>query len=150
MDSEFDKNLQKINIKAQDLADDYNHHTSGFASPAAVYARAPLNVFSFFDNPAATYFFEMTNDSMQLAGLQEYDIVVVDTSYAAFLLKDLLNSTLVIEKEGRFTVRKLILTPGQPTYSLQAAHPTYPDYEIAPNEVLTIFGKVVGVIKKFD
>ncbi|HAS39082.1 MAG TPA: hypothetical protein DCS93_01320 [Microscillaceae bacterium] len=150
MEGEFDNNLQKIDLKAQDLADDYNHNTSGFASPAAVYARAPLNVFSFFDNPEATYFFEMTNDSMQLAGLEERDVAIVDTSYAAFLLKDLLGSILVIEKEGGFTVRKLVLTSGKHTYSLQAAHPTYPDYEIAPNEILTIFGKVVGVIKKFD
>ncbi|OJJ22930.1 hypothetical protein BKI52_00835 [marine bacterium AO1-C] len=150
MDGEFDKNLQKIDLKAQDLADNYNHNTSGFASPAAVYARSPLNIFSFFDNPEATYFFEMTNDSMQLAGIEEHDVVIVDTSYATFLLKDLLGSTLVIEKEGGFTVRKLVITSGKNTYSLQAAHPTYPDYEITLNEVLTIFGKVVGVIKKFD
>lgn len=150
MSGEFDKNLQKIDLKAQDVADNYNHNTSGFASPAAVYAHSPLNIFSFFDNPEATYFFEMTNDSMQLAGIEEKDVVIVDASYASYLLKDLLGSILVIEKEGSFTVRKLIITPNKNTYTLQAAHPTYPDYEITPNEVLSIFGKVAGVIKKFD
>ncbi len=77
MDGELDKNLHKIGLKPQELTDHYNHNTSGFASPAAVYARAPLNVFSFFDHPQATYFFEMTNKSMQLAGIAAGDVVVV-------------------------------------------------------------------------
>ena len=90
--------------------------------------------------PESTVLINVRGDSMIDAGIHEGDKVIVDRDAKANI-----GNIVVAIVDGEYTVKyfdrskngKIVLQPGNPNY-----HP------IVPSNVLCIFGKVVGVVRK--
>jgi DNA polymerase V len=92
---------------------------AGFPSPADDYRESKLDLDSLLiQHPEATFYVQVTGDSMINAGIAEGDIVVVDRSLAAMH-----NAIIVAMLGGEFTLKRLsrsgntlYLVPANPRY----------------------------------
>lgn len=116
---------------------------AGFPSPAEQYLEAPLDLNRLLINrPAATFFLRACGHSMQGAGIQSGDLLVVDRSLQAA------DGNVVIACiDNEFTV-KFLRKKGD-SVALLPAHPDFPAIEFSEGMELQIFGVVTAVIHQF-
>ncbi|WP_275554777.1 translesion error-prone DNA polymerase V autoproteolytic subunit [Mixta sp. Marseille-Q2659] len=112
----------------------------GFPSPAQDYVeqRIDLNALM-IPRPAATYFVRVSGESMIEAGINDGDMLVVDSALTA---RD--GDIVVAAVEGEFTVKRLQLYP---TVQLIPMNRRYKPITIGAEEALEVFGIVTYVIK---
>ena len=92
-------------------------------------------------DPLATYILKVDGDSMQDAGINEGDYVVVEMT-KSFRPGDI----VVAEIDGEWTLKYLRKKDGKEY--LEAANEAYPD--MYPEESLQVHAKVVGVVRRYD
>lgn len=116
---------------------------AGFPSPAEQYIEQPLDLNELLvTHPAATFFVRAAGDSMQDAGIQPGDILVVDRSL------DAVDGSIVIAAvDGEFTVK--YLRRAAQGVRLEAANPKYRPISFAADAELRLFGVVTAVIHQF-
>ncbi|EDN4383169.1 TPA: translesion error-prone DNA polymerase V autoproteolytic subunit, partial [Escherichia coli] len=80
---------------------------AGFPSPATDYAEQELDLNSYcISRPAATFFLRTSGESMNQAGVQNGDLLVVDRAE-----KPQHGDIVIAEIDGEFTVKRLLLRP---------------------------------------
>ena len=80
---------------------------AGFPSPATDYAEQELDLNSYcISRPAATFFLRASGESMNQAGVQNGDLLVVDRAE-----KPQHGDIVIAEIDGEFTVKRLLLRP---------------------------------------
>ncbi|MBN8681574.1 MAG: translesion error-prone DNA polymerase V autoproteolytic subunit [Chitinophagales bacterium] len=114
---------------------------AGFPSPANDYLDLSIDLNrELVDNPDATFYARVKGDSMQEAGIQSGDVLVVDRSLTAFS-----NDIVVAFLNGEFTVKRLQL--GADTCVLLPANRQYPELRVQEGDDFRIWGVVTYVIK---
>lgn len=115
---------------------------AGFPSPADDFVETRLDANDIvLENPGASFFLQVTGDSMQEAGILPGDYIVVDRS------KEAVSGDIVVAAiAGEFTVKYLDLHANQPV--LRPANPAYQPLQLAAEEELSLFGVVVGVVRR--
>lgn len=112
----------------------------GFPSPADDFLenRIDLNE-QLIRNPAATFFIRVQGNSMEEAGIQSGDVLIIDRSLEASNGK-----IIVAVLNGEFTVKRIRFSIGG--IQLIAAHPHYPNIEVSPNDQFEVWGVVTSII----
>ena len=114
---------------------------AGFPSPANDYLDLSIDLNrELVDNPDATFYARVKGDSMQEAGIQNGDVLVVDRSLTAFS-----QDIVVAFLNGEFTVKRLQL--GTDTCVLLPANRDYPELRVQEGDDFRIWGVVTYVIK---
>lgn len=90
-------------------------------------------------HPSATYFVKAAGDSMIDAGIDEGDLLVVDSARKAEH-----GDIVIAAVGGEFTVKKLQLLP---RVQLNPMNPAYSPIVVGREETLDIFGVVTYIIK---
>lgn len=117
---------------------------AGFPSPADDYLDRDLDLNEYFiQHPAATFYVRVSGYSMQQAGIQDGDILVVDRSLEA---RD--GNIVVAVLDGELTVKRLKRQNG--CVYLVPDNPAFPVLEIQPEREFVIWGVVTGVARKLD
>jgi DNA polymerase V len=116
----------------------------GFPSPAADYVESGLDLNDYLvKHRASTFIFDVCGDSMRGAGIFDGDKIVVDRSMEArhgAIIVAILNS--------EHTVKRLHIS--QDGVELRAENPRYSPIRLQEGEELTVFGVVVGVVRKLQ
>lgn len=116
---------------------------AGFPSPADQYTEKDLDLNELMiANPPATFFLRVAGDSMIGAGIHEGDLVVVDKSLNART-----GDIVIARVDGDFTV-KYFRRRGRRVY-LESANPAFPPIDFSQGMELTIWGVVIGVVRKY-
>lgn len=115
---------------------------AGFPSPADDFnvKKHDLNEL-LITNPTATFFWKARGLSMQGAGINDGDLLIVNRA-----LTPLHRDIVVAEVDNDFTVKYLHKRAGQ--IKLLAADPTFPPILFKDGQVLTICGVVTATIKR--
>lgn len=114
--------------------------SAGFPSPASDYMERALDLNEYLiKNPPATFFVEITGDSMTGAGIHSGDILIVDRSLEAVHKK-----IVVAVVNGEFTVKRLYWK--NKTVRLIAENPDYKPIEIKEGTEFEIWGVATNVI----
>ncbi len=114
----------------------------GFPSPAEDYIEKQLDLNELMiQHPAATFYVRVEGDSMQGAGIQSGDILVVDRA-----LKAVSGKIVVAVINGEFTVKRLIIKNGV-TY-LQPENENYPTLKIEKESDFQVWGVVSYVVHR--
>ena len=112
----------------------------GFPSPAQEYVEQRIDLNDFLvDHPSSTYFIRVSGDSMIDIGINEGDMLVVDSS-----LKPKHGDIVVASLSGEFTVKQLMLQPYLHLKPMNAAHAVI---AIPDADEFEVFGIVKHVIK---
>lgn len=115
---------------------------AGFPSPAADYVESGLDLNDYLvKHRAATFIFDVCGDSMIGAGIFDGDKIVVDRAVEACH-----RSIIVAILNGEHTIKRLHI--GQDGVELRPENPCYRPIHIQEFADLTIFGVVVGVVRK--
>ena len=115
---------------------------AGFPSPAVGEVNGTLDLNELcVRHPAATYFVRARGESMNGAGIEDGDVLVVDRSLSV-------NSGAIIiaALNGEFTVKRLEIQGDR--VRLLPENPAYSPIEISENSGAEFFGTVTFVIKK--
>jgi len=120
-----------------------SHVSAGFPSPADDYIEGQLDLNELMVlRPAATFYVRVTGESMKNAGILPGDILVVDKS------KNPQHGAIVIAiVDNELTVKRLIKRG-----AIVQLMPENPEFQVMnfTNEMeLTIWGVVIGVVRKF-
>lgn len=117
---------------------------AGFPSPADDFhvKRIDLND-ELIKHPAGTYLVRVSGDSMEGAGINDGDVLVVDRS-----LTPKHGHIVIAVVDNDFTVKYLHQRPGK--VCLRPANPTYPEIRFKEGQTLEIWGVVTACIKKFQ
>lgn len=118
----------------------------GFPSPAQDYLDKKLNFNEeIIKHPAATFYAKALGDSMENAGIEEGDILVIDRSL------DPRNGDIVVAYvNGEFTVKYLdISKKDKGIVKLMPANSRYNPIVMHDGDELQIWGVVSSVIKRF-
>lgn len=116
--------------------------SAGFPSPASDYMERALDLNEYLiKNPSATFFVEITGDSMTGAGIHSGDILIVDRS-----LEAVHNRIVVAVVNGEFTVKRLYWK--NKTVRLIAENPDYKPIEIKEGTEFEIWGVATTVIHR--
>lgn len=119
-----------------------NKVAAGFPSPAQDYIERSLDLNELcIKHPAATFFVQVSGDSMKNAGIYDGDILVVDRALDAKH-----GRIIVAALNGEFTVKEYCT---KPTYKLLAHNPDYPAIEIKPQDDFKVFGVVRSLLRNF-
>lgn len=120
-------NNLKIEMFGSDLSTKYqlpfleSKVPAGFPSPADDYLEMRLDLNEkLIRNPSSTFFAQITGSSMENAGIQDGDIVVIDKS-----LQPKNDSILVCSIDGEFTLKRFKKIDSESGYLM----PDNPDYE---------------------
>lgn len=115
---------------------------AGFPSPADDYVDRRLSLDEhLIQHKESTFFMRVSGDSMRGLGIFDGDLLVVDRSVPA---TD--GCVVIAVVDGEFTVKQWVHTAqGQ---VLRAAHPSYPDMVIKPEQDLSIWGVVQWNVHK--
>jgi DNA polymerase V len=117
---------------------------AGFPSPAADYVESGLDLNDYLvKHRAATFIFDVWGDSMIGAGIFDGDKIIVDRAVEArhgMLVVAIIN--------GEHTVKRLHI--GRDGTELRPENPRYRPIRLREFEELTIFGVVVGVVRKLQ
>ena len=112
----------------------------GFPSPAQDYVERRIDLNELMiQHPSATYFVKAAGDSMAGAGIDEGDLLVVDSSRKAKQ-----GDIVIAAVDGEFTVKYLQLYP---QVMLKPANKAYTPIIIAGEDKLEIFGVVTYIVK---
>ena len=115
---------------------------AGFPSPAEDYIEKTLDINELVvEHPAATFFVRVEGDSMQDAGIQTGDILVVDRSLDASSGK-----IVIAVLNGEFTVKRLRMDDSG--VYLVPENPRFPPIKVGEDAECTIWGVVSYVIHK--
>ena len=117
---------------------------AGFPSPAEDYLDRKLDLHEHLvRNHAATFFLRASGESMNKAGIQDGDLLVVDRSITPG------NGSVVIAAvEGELTVKYLVKKNGK--VLLVPANDEYPDLDITEQEDAVIWGVVTYAIHRIN
>jgi len=116
--------------------------SAGFPSPASDYMEKALDLNEYLiKNPSATFFVEITGDSMTGAGIHSGDILIVDRSLEAKH-----NRIVVAVLNGEFTVKRLSWQKGK--IKLIPENPAYDPIEIKEGTEFEIWGVATNVIHR--
>lgn len=116
--------------------------SAGFPSPASDYMEKALDLNEYLiKNPSATFFVEITGDSMTGAGIHSGDILIVDRSLEAKH-----NRIVVAVLNGDFTVKRLSWQKGK--IRLIPENPAYDPIDIKEGTEFEIWGVATNVIHK--
>lgn len=116
--------------------------SAGFPSPASDYMEKALDLNEYLiKNPSATFFVEITGDSMINAGIHSGDILIVDRSLEAKH-----NRIVVAVLNGEFTVKRLSWQKGK--IKLIPENPAYDPIEIKEGTEFEIWGVATTVIHR--
>lgn len=115
---------------------------AGFPSPAEDMAvqRIDLNQI-LIPNPVSTFYLCVKGTSMERAGIDDGDHLIVDRS-----LTPRHNQIVIAEIDGEITVKRLFKRNGQ--IRLKAENVTYPDIIPRAGQQWSIWGVVTFIIKK--
>ena len=116
--------------------------SAGFPSPADDYVEARLDLNKkLISNESATFYARVKGDSMNLAGISDGDLLIIDRS------KTPVNGSVVVCLiDGEFTVKRLEKQGN--TFFLMPENPKFKPIEIKPENSVTIWGVVTYTIKK--
>jgi repressor LexA len=115
--------------------------TAGFPSPAEEELVDTMSLDEFLvENREATFILKVDGDSMQDAGIQDGDLILVERSDTAKP-----GQIIIAEIDGDFTMK--FLRRKNNSYYLEAANDNYAD--IYPEGELKISGVVKGVVRKY-
>jgi len=113
---------------------------SRFPSPAQDYEQKSLDLNQrFVTNPPATFFFEVTGDSMIGAGIFPGATLIVNRS-----VKAKSSSIVIVDVDGEWMVKRLYKRGN--TVRLLSENPAYAPIEFTEGQELIIFGVVTYVI----
>ena len=114
---------------------------AGFPSPAEDDQEAPLDLHQMLvEHPEATFLLRVKGHSMQDAGIEDGDVLVVDRALEAA------HGRIVIALvDGEFTVKRLYQRDGQ--IRLEAANPNFPAIHFRDGQELQVWGVVTRIIK---
>lgn len=114
---------------------------AGFPSPAEEELGDSITLDDYLiGHKEATFLLRISGDSMQGAGIQEGDLVLVERGKEAKL-----GDIVIAEVDGAWTIKRLIQKNGKSV--LKPENPKYPD--IYPQFSLKIAGVVTSVIRKY-
>ncbi|WP_028389298.1 LexA family protein [Legionella fairfieldensis] len=114
---------------------------AGFPSPADDTIENYLDLNEYLiAHPAATFFVRASGDSMNGAGINEGDLLLVDRS-----LEPLHGKIVIAALNGELTVKRLSKKEGK--VQLLPENNTYPPLDITGEEELVIWGVVKHIIK---
>ncbi|TKV12869.1 translesion error-prone DNA polymerase V autoproteolytic subunit [Citrobacter sp. wls619] len=112
----------------------------GFPSPAADYVERGIDLNELLiQHPSATYFVKAAGDSMIEGGIDDGDLLVVDSSLTAVH-----GDIIIAAVDGEFTVKRLQL---RPTVQLVPMNSAYAPIVIGREESLNVFGVVTYAVK---
>lgn len=112
----------------------------GFPSPAADYVEQRIDLNELMiQHPSATYFVKAAGDSMIEAGINDGDLLVVDSSRTAEH-----GDIVIAAVDGEFTVKRLQL---HPTIQLNPMNSAYSPIVIGKEGTLDVFGVVTFIVK---
>lgn len=115
---------------------------AGFPSPADDYVEHRLSLDEHLvQHKESTFFMRVSGDSMRGLGIFDGDLLVVDRSVPATS-----GCVVIAAVDGEFTVKQLIQTPEMRV--LRAAHPSFPDVAIKPEQDFSIWGVVQWNVHK--
>ncbi|MFN0013044.1 MAG: LexA family protein [Saprospiraceae bacterium] len=115
--------------------------SAGFPSPASDYLDLTIDLNrELVDNPDSTFYARVKGCSMQGAGIQNGDVLVVDRSLTAQA-----DDIIVAFLNGEFTVKRLQFAHA--TCLLIPANQDYPQIQIQPEDDFRVWGVVTYVIK---
>ena len=113
---------------------------AGFPSPADDYIEVGLDLNELLiRHPSSTFFLRVSGDSMQGAGIQHGDLLVVDRSLEARP-----GLIVVAVLDGAFTLKRLARHRGR--LRLEAANSAYPPLELHQCGDVQIWGVAIHVI----
>ncbi|MDD3702668.1 MAG: translesion error-prone DNA polymerase V autoproteolytic subunit [Victivallaceae bacterium] len=116
---------------------------AGFPSPAEQYVESPLDLNELLvKKPAATFFVRAAGDSMNGAGINSGDILVVDRS-----LEAVDGSIVIVAIDNEFTVK--YLRKDKSGIRLEAANSKFKSIVFTDDMELRLFGVVTAVIHQF-
>ena len=111
-----------------------------FSVPATDYAEQELERNSYcISRPAATFFLRASGESMNQAGVQNGDLLVVDRAE-----KPQHGDIVIAEIDGEFTVKRLLLRPRPALEPVSDS----PEFRTLYPENICIFGVVTHVIHR--
>ncbi|EDR6927958.1 translesion error-prone DNA polymerase V autoproteolytic subunit, partial [Salmonella enterica subsp. enterica] len=90
-------------------------------------------------HPSSTYFVKATGDSMIDAGINDGDLLVVDSSRTAEH-----GDIVIAAVDGEFTVKRLQL---RPTVQLNPMNSAYSPIIVGSEDTLDVFGVVTFIVK---
>lgn len=112
----------------------------GFPSPAQDYVERRIDLNELMiKHPSATYFVRAAGDSMREAGIDEEDLLVVDSALQAQH-----GDIVIAAVSGEFTVKRLQL---HPVIMLKPENRAYSPIVFGSEDRLDIFGVVTYIIK---
>lgn len=120
----------------------YESVRAGLPSPATDDTKYQIDLNKYLvDHPFSTFTVKVKGDSMKDAGINEWDLVIVDKSR-----KHKVHDIVVGQLDGEFTL-KYYMIDSQKRAFFRAANSEYQDM-YAKDELL-IFGVVVGLVRKY-
>ncbi len=115
---------------------------AGFASPAADYVESMLNIQEFLvPHQEASFFFNVTGDSMTGAHICNGDKVVVDRTLTAKS-----GDIVIAIINNEYTLKRIFL--GSATVELRPENPAYKPMQMSECDDLQVWGVVTGVVRK--
>jgi len=116
---------------------------AGFPSPADDFAirRQDLNDL-LITHPLATFYWQVSGQSMVEAGIGDGDLLVVNRA-----ITPMHRHIVVAQVDGDFTVKYLYKRSGR--IKLTTANPTFPEITFKEGQQLIICGVVTAAIKRF-
>ena len=116
--------------------------SAGFPSPADDFKELRISIDQeVVRNEEATFYARVSGESMQGAGLDDGDLLVIDRS-----LEPVDNKIAVCFIDGEFTVKRLLIKKGK--LWLQPENSDFKPIEITEDNEFVIWGIVTNVIKK--
>ena len=116
--------------------------TAGFPSPAEDYLEPPIDLNqTLIKHPASTFFGRVSGESMQNAGIDEGDILIIDKALEPFD-----GAVAVCFIDGEFTLKFIKILNHE--LWLIPANPAYKKRKVTPDSDFLIWGIVTYVIKK--
>ncbi len=120
---------------------------AGFPSPADDYMHDTLDFNrDYIRHPEASFYGDVTGDSMKDAGIFDGDRVIIDKAVEAH------NGSIVVAFwNGEFTMKYLDLTHKKEGYiELRPANPDYPTFKIEAGDNFEVWGVVIHLIRTFE
>ena len=115
---------------------------ASFPSPADDYKERPLDLDELvIQHPEATFYVKVSGESMQGAGIDDGDVLVVDRAIDARH-----NAIIVAVLNGEFTVKRLYQEGG--TVYLVPANPVYQPIRVTEDMNFQVWGVVTYCIRK--
>lgn len=120
-----------------------NGHICGFPSPADDFLEDDLDFNrDFIRNPASTYFARVKGNSMQDAGINDGDILVVDK-----ILEPKTGDIAVCYLDGEFTVKHILIQLD--VIWLVPKNEDFDPIKVTEENDFVIWGIVINIIKSF-